>query len=261
MLALHGWLLFPWQDNYSVGWYLVTAVSIPLLGSLITGLLVFKRFWRVYYRPRLRIDKGARIFWGDFHRLLGGWSIWFVLVISLSALWFLVQGVLYQNHIDIFPQTPQLSSESLPVTTDGQPPGKISVDQAVAATRAVYPDLQIKYIEFPKNAYSVQTITGKRGFPLFRDTANAVYLNPYTGEPVRTQGIEDLTALQLISVSMVPLHFGDFGGLVFKLIWFFFGGLLSIMVCSGFFIWSRRTLVSTKKLRARDNDVSGISFL
>lgn len=130
MLALHGWLLFPWQDNYSVGWYLVTSVSIPLLGSLITGLLVFKRFWRVYYWPRLR-----------------------------------------------------------------------------------------------------------------------------------TRGIEDLTALQLISVSMVPLHFGDFGGLVFKLIWFLFGGLLSIMVCSGFFIWSRRTLVSTKKLRARDNDVSGISFL
>ena len=63
--ALHGWWLVPFTNGYSWGWYLVSFLSLPLLASLITGLVVYKRFWKGFFSPTLRIRHGARIFWGD----------------------------------------------------------------------------------------------------------------------------------------------------------------------------------------------------
>ena len=45
--------------------------------------------------------------------------------------------------------------------------------------------------------------------------------------------------------SMRPLHTGDFGGLPIKLIWFFFGLILTLMVFSGLLIWTKRTAQAT----------------
>lgn len=42
-------------------------MCIPTLGSLITGILVNKKFWRGYMKPRLHIGTTARIFCGDFY--------------------------------------------------------------------------------------------------------------------------------------------------------------------------------------------------
>src|SRR3546814_3107601 len=76
-------------------------LGLPLLVSLVTGLVVYKRFWKGFFRPTLRIRHGARIFWGDFHRLSGIWSIWFIAVISITGTWFLIQALLSDNQISI----------------------------------------------------------------------------------------------------------------------------------------------------------------
>jgi uncharacterized iron-regulated membrane protein len=55
----------------------------------------------------------------------------------------------------------------------------------------------------------------------------------------------DRNALEFVTESMRPLHTGDFGGLWIKLIWAFFGLLLSMMVLSGLMIWSKRTALAT----------------
>jgi len=99
--ALHGWLLTPFTSGFAIGWYVVSAMSIPLLGSLITGIVVYKKFWRAYLRPRLRVSKGRRVFWGDLHRLLAIWSIPFIAIMSVTAGWFLIQAILSDNAISI----------------------------------------------------------------------------------------------------------------------------------------------------------------
>lgn len=54
--ALHGWWLVPFSHGYSWGWYLVTLLGLPMLASLVTGLVVYKRFWRGFLKPRLRLN-------------------------------------------------------------------------------------------------------------------------------------------------------------------------------------------------------------
>ncbi|MFP3548207.1 PepSY-associated TM helix domain-containing protein, partial [Rhizobium sp. SIMBA_035] len=65
--------------------------------------------------------------------------------------------------------------------------------------------------------------------------------------------IADRSGLELVTESMRPLHTGDFGGLWVKLIWFFFGLVLSMMVLSGLLIWTKRTALATANAFKRSN--------
>jgi uncharacterized iron-regulated membrane protein len=70
-------------------------------------------------------------------------------------------------------------------------------------------------------------------------------INPYDGDVAASRLLSDRTTLEFVTESMRPLHTGDFGGLWIKLIWFFFGLLLSMMVLSGLLIWTKRTALAT----------------
>lgn len=131
--ALHGWWLVPFTNGYSWGWYLVSALGLPLLASLVTGLVVYKRFWKGFLRPTLRIRHGARIFWGDFHRLSGIWSIWFIAVISITGTWFLIEAALSDNQISISsePIVPVIAREKVPLSASGVPAPMIPIDKAI----------------------------------------------------------------------------------------------------------------------------------
>ena len=250
--ALHGWWLVPFTNGYSWGWYLVSFLSLPLLASLVTGLVVYKRFWKGFLRPTLRIRHGARIFWGDFHRLSGIWSIWFIAVISITSTWFLIQAFMFDNQVTIStaPVALVVPRESVPQTTDGAPAPMISLDEAIRVAKERIPGLDDSYVSLPLNAYSFMSVGGRSWYPLMYQTAD---INPYTGEIGSTRLLSDRSGLELVTESMRPLHTGDFGGLWIKLIWFFFGLLLSMMVLSGLLIWTKRTALATANAFKRTN--------
>jgi uncharacterized iron-regulated membrane protein len=250
--ALHGWWLVPFTNGYSWGWYLVSALSLPLLASLITGLVVYKRFWKGFFSPTLRIRHGARIFWGDFHRLSGIWSIWFIAVISVTSTWFLIEAVLSDNHISISSEAiiPAMSRDSVPLTADGLPPARLSLDRAIEIAQQKIPGLEASVINMPFNAYSHLDIRGRGWYPLMFQSAT---LNPFNGELASSRVLSDRTSLEFVTESMRPLHTGDFGGLWIKLIWFFFGLLLSMMVLSGLLIWTKRTALATANALKRES--------
>ncbi|MGE8154722.1 PepSY-associated TM helix domain-containing protein [Pseudomonas vancouverensis] len=250
--ALHGWWLVPFTNGYSWGWYLVSLLGLPLLASLITGLVVYKRFWKGFFSPTLRFRHGARIFWGDFHRLSGIWSIWFIAVISVTGTWFLIQALLFDNQISISTEKiiPAMSREAVPISADGSPPPHIDLDRAIDIATQRISGLEASFVSLPGNAYSHLDVGGRGWYPLMFQTAT---LNPYNGEIAASRLISDRSALEFVTESMRPLHTGDFGGLWIKLIWAFFGLLLSMMVLSGLLIWTKRTALATANALKRSH--------
>lgn len=249
--ALHGWWLVPFTNGYSWGWYLVSFLSLPMLASLVTGLVVYKRFWKGFFKPTLRIRHGARIFWGDFHRLSGIWSIWFIAVISITGTWFLIQAILGDNQISISsePIVPVIAREKVPTSAPGVPAPMIPVDEAIAIATQRIPGLEASFVSLPLNAYSHLQIGGRGWYPLMFQTAQ---INPYDGEIASSHLLSDRTKLEFVTESMRPLHTGDFGGIWIKLIWAFFGLVLSMMVLSGLLIWTKRTALATLNALKRE---------
>ncbi|MBF6027186.1 PepSY domain-containing protein [Pseudomonas sp. P115] len=250
--ALHGWWLVPFTNGYSWGWYLVSLLGLPMLASLVTGLVVYKRFWKGFLKPTLRIRHGARIFWGDFHRLSGIWSIWFIAVISITGTWFLIQAILGDNQISISsePVVPVVAREKVPLSAPGVPAPMIGLDQAIEIATQRIPGLEASFVFLPLNAYSHVTIGGRGWYPLMFQTAQ---LNPYDGEIAVSHMLSDRSTLEFVTESMRPLHTGDFGGIWIKLIWAFFGLVLSMMVLSGLLIWTKRTALASLNALKRTN--------
>ena len=254
--ALHGWWLVPFTNGYSWGWYLVSLLGLPMLASLVTGLVVYKRFWKGFLKPTLRLRQGARIFWGDFHRLSGIWSIWFIATISITGTWFLIQAILADNHVTISsePIVPAISREDVPRGANGEVPSRLSLDDATRAAMQQFPGFEVTFVTLPGNAYAHYYMGGRGWYPLMFETVN---VNPFNNKVEASFMVGDRSTLEFVTESMRPLHTGDFGGLWVKLIWAFFGLLLSMMVFSGLMIWTKRTAQATAAALKRESRVAG----
>ncbi|WP_206193731.1 PepSY domain-containing protein, partial [Pseudomonas viridiflava] len=77
-------------------------------------------------------------------------------------------------------------------------------------------------------------------------------INPYDGEVAAAHLLSDRSKLEFVTESMRPLHTGDFGGIWIKLIWAFFGLVMSMMVLSGLLIWTKRTALATLNALKRE---------
>ena len=258
MRTLHGWLYFPWHGSYSVGYYLVSALSIVMLGALITGLLVYKKFWQAYRNPKLRAHQGPRTLTADLHKLAGVWSLWFLLIMSATGLWYLVQAVLWHNDVEIDPWPAQLSEQALPLQGNGTekaPVMPVTLQQTLKQAEQTFPGFQPGYVMMPEHNRDTFKLYGSGSNPFYDSASFQLAINPWNGEITQTISPESMNAAQTLLHIADPLHYGTLGGLWTKLIWFVFGLLLSGMSLSGFVMWylrinklrkpNRRTATST----------------
>lgn len=209
-----------------LGYLLVGLFSFVLLASGVTSLIFYKRFWRGFFR--LHREKGAKVFWSDFHKLTGLWGLWFLLVIGVTGVWYLVEW-----------KTPEG-----PPPPD--PPGAIAgtqplpIGRLLAIARRAYPDLKINVLatyDFRRGLLEAQ---GQDGSVLVRDRAARAWVNSYTGKLMGVQRPTELSAYERWIDTADPLHFGDFGGLWSKIVWFLFGTGLSGLSLTGAYLQVKR---------------------
>lgn len=129
----------------------------------------------------------------------------------------------------------------------------IPLDDAIDIATQRIPGLEASFVSLPATAYSHLMIGGRGWYPLMYQTAQ---INPYNGEIAASHLLSDRSGLEFVTESMRPLHTGDFGGLWIKMIWFFFGLVLSMMVLSGLLIWTKRTALATLNALKREAKAS-----
>ncbi|SEB05660.1 PepSY-associated TM helix domain-containing protein [Marinobacterium iners] len=226
-----------------IGIYVVSAFAVSMLVSLVAALMFYKRWWRRFFRwPKLH----SRSFWSELHKTGGLWSLWFLVVIGITGLWYLVEAARY-DFIDgkiSYAGTAHYAIHQLPVPNhpNGLPAQPLT--QLIEKARTERPDLEIRsvYIDGP-----TIVIQGQSDHLLVRDRANRVRLDRYTGEVLYNQTPHDYSLYWRWTDTADPLHFGDFGGLWSKSIWFLFGLLLSGLILSGTYLHARRLAGEAKE--------------
>lgn len=215
-----------------IGVPLVSLLAIPLLLSLVSSLFIYKRWWRGFLawpRPERR-----RRLWGDAHRLLGVWSLWFVLLIALTGLWYLVESL--GGEAAPLPEIPRPRAEA-PAPVAASDPA--AIDRAVAEAERRWPGLAVATV-YPSADGAGLQLDGQAQAWLVRPRANAIGFDLRSGEVL---GLRDGRALDLhqrISEMADPLHFGSFGGWPVRLAWFLFGAALTALSVTGVYLYGLR---------------------
>ncbi|MCQ8877978.1 PepSY domain-containing protein [Pseudoalteromonas shioyasakiensis] len=243
MRTLHGWLYFPWQEGYSVGYYLVSTMALVILGALITGLIIYKNFWRAFSQPKIRFNQGRKTLLKDLHTVSGVWSIWFMAIMSLTGLWYLVQSIMWHNEIDIEEHAPLVSEAQLPSSANAQ---AIDLDSAIALTKNKFADFKPTYIMLPEHNRGMYNIMGAGDTIFYDNYSYSTSVNPWTGTIAASKSPETMTTLQTLSHIADPLHYGTIGGIWTKIIWFIFGVILSGMSITGFMMYSKKLVKAEK---------------
>ncbi|WP_019677149.1 PepSY-associated TM helix domain-containing protein [Arsukibacterium perlucidum] len=233
--------------NRTFASYLVFLLAIPLLISIISALYLYRGWWRKFFTLSWGQQRRANV--ASIHKLAGVWSLWFSLLIALTSVWYLYEAF-RADAIDgkvTYTGAGRYAVQQLPEITAADQPA-LSLSQLLANAQQVRPELDIRSIWFD-NGYL--QVTGQAGHLLVRDRANKVYLNASDGQIVHDQNASDLSLYWRLSDTADPLHFGDFGGLISKIIWFIFGLLLSFLSLSGSYMYLKRQFAKRQQLKYR----------
>lgn len=213
-----------------IGVPIVTSLAFLLLVSLVTAFVVYKKWWRGFFRlPRLT---SARTFLGDIHRLMGLWSAWFIALIAVTSVWYLLENVA------IPAPAPPTATIDAPAMTMPQAIGEL--DASAAAAHAAWPGLRQTGVSFPVAGRSGFVFSGQDTALLVRPRANTVAVDPATAEVRLVSRGDDLSLHHRIAEAADPLHFGDFGGFGVRIIWFVFGLTMSGLSVTGVAVYALR---------------------
>jgi uncharacterized iron-regulated membrane protein len=240
---LHRHLMMPLE----IGLTIVAATSIFFTLSLVSGLTLHKKWIKgLIQKPR---GNNRRVFWGDWHRLLGLWSSWLLLVMVITGLWYLAE------HLELNGQYPKaiqaVSSQAQEVAYQ---PTTESFSNMLKQVQIQRPNMTIGRIRFPTKEKHAVYIEGQEDDLLVRDRANNLVFDPFDGQLLSQQFSEDLSLHIRISEAADPLHFGTWGGYPSKILYFLFGIALTSMSITGTYIYAMR--VNTRLKSTSENSTT-----
>lgn len=219
------------------GIYLVTLMSLVLGYSIVSGLLVYRRWWS--HLRRLRWQRGPRVLWSDIHRTMGIWTALFGLLMVVTGTWYLIEaGARDATGFVAEPPVPRMDPDRLRALPPQ--PERLPLAELVSAAQRAIPGLDVRAVHFPVRLGDAIWVDGRTGAWLVRDRANRVYLDPYDGTMLGRKHVDELSPLERWADTADVLHFGSFGDLPTKIIWFVLGVLLSLVCLAGPVSWHLR---------------------
>lgn len=241
---LHYYLFIPVNQ---IGNYIVLAFGFILLISLITALFFYKKWWRKLFE--LQTGKGILMFFRSSHRLIGLWSIPFTIIFSLTGIWYFMERANVGGISDeVNPSPPKVKIiENSNIANNDNWSYTVDYEKAITIAEKQIPGIVVGDILPPQDETDDLYLTGKSEVPLVRQRANRVYINPYTYEVIDIQNAENISTSMWLNDIADPIHFGYWGGLITKIIWFIFGLGISSLILSGIWITLKRKAHKKRK--------------
>ena len=248
---LHYFLFIPF---YQIGYFMVLIFAFLLLVSLVTALFFYKKWWRKLFE--LQTGKGPLVFFRSLHRLVGLWSVPFTLLFSVTGIWYFMEraniaGI--RNTAN--PVVPKVETIlDLGKKSDARKVDlscTIDYDTAVALAKREIPNLTVGSITPPRKPNGSIYLSGHSDVPLVRQRANRVYIDPYTYEVTGVQRAEGMGTVMWLNDIADPLHFGYWGGLATKVIWFIMGIGICSLILTGIWIRLKRKALKRKKTKQK----------
>lgn len=225
------WLL---KFHYSfhagpAGRILVFCIGLVFLFSLLTGVYLYRKsfFKTLFFQTRI-VKKSKRTFYSSLHRIVGVWS----LILNLLLV---VTGIFLAWTVAAAGLNPPAAPETPIVTA--------STEELLEKIALENPNFTPTYVRLPLSNEGQIRVYG-----LYEDDAffysefyNSILADPFSGETTGVIKVQEADLQTKFSSMLIPLHFGQYGGIWSKILYCLTGLSGPFLSISGFIIWRKRT--------------------
>jgi len=213
----------------------IGVMGVLFVLAIVSGVVVYAPFMRKLDFGTIRANRSKRLRWLDLHNLLG---------ISITA-WLLVVGVTGVFNTLDQPLAMQWKSTQLAAMTvpyaNAPPLRRLgSVDAAVSVAEAASPGMTPQTIAWPGSFFGTPhhyNVFLRGETPVTKRLLKPSLVDAETGKLTDTRDMPlHIRALFLSR----PLHFGDYGGLLLKVVWALLDIVAILVLVSGLYLWLGR---------------------
>jgi uncharacterized iron-regulated membrane protein len=238
LVTLHAELLL---DHTGLAIAAVYSLILIFLG--VTGLILHRAFWKNLFKLR---TKARRIlYYSDLHKLVGAWGSPILLVLGFTGGYWNIAHLVHElDHV----------GEAPFVMTDRMYNRALSFDELMVDAQVRIPGFDATYIRFPNEPDDQIIIYGDvpDSALLASQYASSITYDQQTGGYQSKTDIRSVGILHVIVDSFRQLHFGTFGGLLSRIIWFVVGIIPAILTVTGLYMWFKRR----KAKQAKKNKIA-----
>jgi len=221
-----------------VGITIVGALGVMLLALSVTGVVAHPRIFRDAFRLRARDEGGLAL--ADWHNRLGVWTLPFAAAIALTGALIGLATVTAYSLAAAFEDgdvaavyAPIFGGEEAP---DESPAPVPNVAAALAHLRQTQPSVTPTYAILHDPMTAGQEVQISATHPR-RLIYGETYRYDGEGMYLGNVGLSDGALGQQAAASTYRLHFGTYGGLLVKILYFALGAALTAVCATGVYIW------------------------
>lgn len=224
LLALHANFLAGKQ-----GRLVLALLSLVLLGSVLTGALVYRRSITAVLRFRVKLSRpGVRVGSSTLHRVVGVWALGFNAVMAVTGFWMARAAF-----------TPAFHRAS---TAEAQPALAFSLDELLAEIQARAPAFVPHRMSRVGSSGEARILGEEAGqLSMFSSLSSQVTFDARTGALKEVSLLSEASIGAGLEASVTPLHFGTFGGRLTQAAYCALGLALPLLSATGLLLWWRRS--------------------
>lgn len=240
------------------GRYLVGFTGVALLLLIVTGVFIHRHIFRDLFT--MRWTHSTRLVTADAHKATATWALLFHLMMAFSGAFLGLKNLLIfppalaEHGGDLSAAQKQLSPSR--VKPSGEAAPMAGADALLNRARAEVPGFIPTLAVFQNwgDANARLTISGSLpGRLLPKNEAVRVTFDAVGGERLETENGLLHSGWRRIYDAMMPLHYGDYGGIGLQVFYFLFGIATTTLTWTGIVIWiERRKGLTAARVRIRE---------
>jgi uncharacterized iron-regulated membrane protein len=214
------------------GLVITTFYAFFLMFLGISGLIIYRKFWLNLFKLRTNVRR--ILFFSDLHKLVGVYSTPIFLILGITGGYWNIAHIVheYEEHAN----EPEFVMQGRLYNDD------LSVDGLQKKAQARITEFEATYIRFPndnKDHFAFFGDVHTRN-PLISEYASSISFDRDNGDYISHLDIREASALTVVLDTFRRLHFGNFAGLISKILWCVAGITPLILTVTGLYMWFKR---------------------
>lgn len=228
--------------------WIVGFLGVAMFFLIVSGFVIHRKIIKELFTVRWR--RSLRLTASDLHKSVGVWALGFHLVIAFTGAWLGLSPVFERAYAYSSGKGQVAAVQSAPKPSMRQENFMPSVDALLARAQNDMPGLHVARI-------ALRTTAGDTAVSFYGSLDGLLYSNAsitYQGNRLKELSDPRRNGFwSRFNGLMEPLHFGDYGGLVLKWLYFLIGMSPALLSLSGTLLWMER-----RKLKKRSRSHAAV---